>query len=373
MNPLKQELERRALPPLRSRGEMQEILQREIYGYLPDVACTLTTESEQVDEARYACGTVVRSHVMLRVTVGTQSHAFRVDRLLHTDGRKRPLILLNNFQPMEASSYFPVEEMSEYDADFLVFRYTDIASDDGDFTNGLAPILLPGGQIEDTTCGKIGIWAWAAMRVLDYGLTLPGTDPDNVGIAGHSRLGKTAAYTAMMDERFKFAFSNAAGCAGDSLAHGCSGLKRSPLTVRNTELGELICDITMNFPYWFCKNYLKYAERNLSDDFDQHYLLASIAPRYVMVGSCDLDAWADPVSQQLCALAASEAWERAGLTGLVGSDHILTPGESLIDGHVGYFKIHSAHFLSRHSWRQFLHFVEKHRADGTLPAADRNP
>lgn len=373
MNPLKPELERRALPPLRSRGEMQEILQREIYGYLPDVACTLTTESEQVDEARYACGTVVRSHVMLRVTVGTQSHAFRVDRLLHTDGRKRPLILLNNFQPMEASSYFPVEEMSEYDADFLVFRYTDIASDDGDFTNGLAPILLPGGQIEDTTCGKIGIWAWAAMRVLDYGLTLPGTDPDNVGIAGHSRLGKTAAYTAMMDERFKFAFSNAAGCAGDSLAHGCSGLKRSPLTVRNTELGELICDITMNFPYWFCKNYLKYAERNLSDDFDQHYLLASIAPRYVMVGSCDLDAWADPVSQQLCALAASEAWERAGLTGLVGSDHILTPGESLIDGHVGYFKIHSAHFLSRHSWRQFLHFVEKHRADGTLPAADRNP
>lgn len=360
MNPLKQELEKRSLPPIRSRGEMKEILQREVYGYLPDVACTLSTDSEQVDEARYLCGTVTRSHIMLRVTVGEQSHAFRVDRLLHTDGKKRPLILINNFQPMEASSYFPVEEMSEYDADFLLFRYNDVASDDGDFTNGLAPMLLPHGQTEDTTCGKIGIWAWAAMRVLDYGLTLPGTDPNNVGIVGHSRLGKTAAYTAMMDERFKFTFSNAAGCAGDSLAHGCSGLKRPSLTLRDTGLGELIYDITKNFPYWFCKNYLKYAKRNLSDDFDQHYLLASIAPRYVMVGSCDLDAWADPVSQQLCALAASEAWERAGLPGLVGSDHILTPGESLIDGHVGYFKIHSAHFLSRHGWRHFLNFVDRH-------------
>lgn len=363
MNPLKLELERRALPPLRSRREMQDILQREVYGYLPDVACKLATESEQVDEARYMCGTVVRSHVMLRLTVGTQSHAFRVDRLLHTDGQKRPLILLNNFHPMEASPYFPVEELSEYDVDYLVFCNTDITSDDDDFTNGLARILLPNGQVEDTTCGKIGIWAWAAMRVLDYGLTLPGTDPDNVAIVGHSRLGKTAAYTAMMDERFKFAFSNAAGCAGDALAHGCSGLQRTPLDVRNTRLGELIRDITEKYGYWFCKNYRKYAERNGSDEFDQHYLLACIAPRYVMVGSCDLDAWADPVSQQLCALAASEAWEQAGLTGLVGSDHILDAGESLIDGHVGYFKIHAKHFLSRHSWRQFLRFVEKHRAD----------
>ena len=37
------------------------------------------------------------------------------------------------------------------------------------------------------------------MRVMDYALTLPGTDADNVAILGHSRLGKTALVTAMMD------------------------------------------------------------------------------------------------------------------------------------------------------------------------------
>jgi hypothetical protein len=102
----------------------------------------------------------------------------------------------------------------------------------------------------------------------------------------------------------------------------------------------LICDITKNFPYWFCKKYRTYAEKNFSETFDQHFILAAIAPRYVMVGSCDLDAWADPISQQLCALAASEAWEHAGFTGLSGSDHYLQPGEALLDGHVGYFLIH---------------------------------
>jgi len=194
--------------------------------------------------------------------------------------------------------------------------------------------------------------------VLDYGLTLPGTDPRNVAIAGHSRLGKTALYTAMLDTRFRFVFSNAAGCAGDSLAHGNSGHTRER---RTSALGELICDITESFPYWFCKNYLKYAEKNVADTFDQHFLLACIAPRFVLVGSCDLDAWADPRSQQLCALAAGEAWECMGLKGLVGSDRYLTPGEALTDGHVGYFLIHSMHFLSRHGWSRFLEFIKKHK------------
>ena len=355
---LKSELIRRSLPALRSREEMAEILQREVYGYLPSVSYTLSVSEAVKEEGRFACGNVMHSYVNLTVRLENGEHTFRVDRLLHNDGQKHPLVILNNFHPMGSSRYFPIEELSESEMDFLCICYTDVTSDDADFSTGLAPLLLPNGQETDETCGKIGIWAWSAMRVLDYGLTLSGTDPDNVAIAGHSRLGKTALFTAMMDARFRFVFSNAAGCAGDSLSHGNSGLARTAWT---SSLGELICDITKNFPYWFCKNYRKYAQKNISDTFDQHFLLATIAPRYVMIGSCDLDAWADPRSQQLCALAAGEAWERMGLTGLVGSNRYLKPGEALTDGHVGYFLIHSLHFLSRHSWKHFLEFMEKHK------------
>ena len=353
------ELKKRELPTLQTREEMKEILQREVYGYLPAPSFSLSAGEPTKLEGRFACGNVSHSYVDLTVRLANGAHTFRVERLLHNDGKKRPLIILNNFHPMGSSRYFPIEELSESEMDFLCVCYTDITSDDGDFSSGLAPLLLPNGQETDETCGKIGIWAWASMRVLDYGLTLSGTDPDNIAICGHSRLGKTALFTAMLDTRFRFVFSNAAGCAGDSLAHGNSGLARTKWT---SELGELICDITKNFPYWFCKNYRKYAEKNIADAFDQHFLLASVAPRYVMVGSCDLDAWADPKSQQLCALAAGEAWEQMGLSGLVGSDRYLQPGEALTDGHVGYFLIHSQHFLSRHSWKRFLAFVEKHKA-----------
>ena len=355
---LKAELTKRALPSLRPRKEMMDILQSEVYGYLPTADYTLSASKETIVEKRYACGNVLHSYVYLTIHLATGEHTFRVDRLLHNDEKKRPLILFNNFHPNGMSCYFPIEELSESEADYLYVYYEDVTSDNSDFSTGLAPLLLPNGQETDTTCGKIGIWAWASMRVIDYALTLPGTDPNNIAIAGHSRLGKTALFTAMLDTRIRFVLSNAAGCAGDALAHGNSGLSRTEWT---SQLGELICDITRNFPYWFCKKYRTYAEQNISDTFDQHFLLAAIAPRYVMVGSCDLDAWADPKSEQLCALAASEAWESMGLSGLVGPNRYLESGETLEDGHVGYFLIHSLHFLSRHCWRHFLDFIEKHK------------
>ena len=358
---LKNELIKRNLPPLKTREEMKEIMQREVYGYLPDVPFTYSVSEPVLIEDRYCCGEVHFSYVNMTINIGEKSHSFRIDRLMHVDGRKRPLIIINNFHCMEASHYFPREEMSEYDVDYLLFCYKDVSSDDGDFSTGLAPMLLPGGQDSDTACGKIGIWAWAAMRVLDYGLTLPSTDEKNVMISGHSRLGKTALYTAMLDERFTFAFSNAAGCAGDSIAHGSTGKIFENISRQERLRGENISDIVANFPYWFCRNYRKYTKDNISDIFDQHYLLAAIAPRFVVVGSCDMDAWADPESQQLCCLAASEMWEKDGLQGMKDTENYIAAGESLLDGSIGFFKIHSKHFFSRHSWMRSLEFMEKHK------------
>lgn len=359
---LKTELKNRNLPPLRSREEMKDIMQREVYGYLPETEYSWSvTEPVTIDE-RYCCGEVHFTYVNMTIGIKDKSHTFRIDRLLHTDGKKRPLIIVNNFHLMENSHYFPREELSEYDVDWLLFCYKDISSDDGDFSTGLAPMLLPHGQNTDDTCGKIGIWAWAAMRVLDYGLTLEGTDAANVTISGHSRLGKTALYTAMTDERFRFAFSNAAGCAGDSLAHGSTGEKLAHIDRHLRLRGENISDIVENFPFWFCKNYFRYTDKNISDTFDQHYLVASIAPRCAVVGSCDLDFWADPQSQHLCCLAASPAWEEYSLTGLEKCDRYLNAGEHLIEGNLGYFVIHSKHFFSRHSWKHFIEFMEKHKA-----------
>ena len=364
------ELKKRNLPPLKSREEMIEILQREEYGYLPDVEYKMEVSDPLVIDGRFASagrsgfgnGTVSLSFVTLTITTEYGSHSFKVYRLLHKDCKKRPVVLLNNFHPANASFYFPVEELSEREVDYLVFVNKEMCTDDNDFSNGLASVLLPNGQDTDTTCGKLMIWAWGAMRVMDYALTLPGTDPENVAILGHSRLGKTALVTAMMDERFKYAFSNNSGCSGAALSRGGTGAINPDAPI-DSGRGENICDITDRFSYWFCKNYLKYRENMYPDDFDQHYLISTIAPRFVVVASNSGDNWADQKSEQLGCHAASEMWENKGLLGLVDCNEFAKPGEAFLKGRLGYFMVDFVHFLSRHNWHRYLEFIELHKGE----------
>ena len=102
---LNTELNKRALPPLKSREEMVEILQKCVYGYLPQVEYTISAAEPTKVETRYMCGTVAHTYTALTVATGRGSHTFRVDRLLHTDGKKRPLIVYMNFHPMGTSAY----------------------------------------------------------------------------------------------------------------------------------------------------------------------------------------------------------------------------------------------------------------------------
>jgi len=272
--------------------------------------------------------------------------------LLTSGDENLPLIIYMDFHREAPSMYYPVELVSEHKVNVLSFFYSDVTSDDADFTDGLAKLLLPEGQISDDTAGKIMIWSFAARRVLDYAQTLPGIDFSRVGVLGHSRLGKTALVTGMLDERFTHVFSNNAGCAGDSISHGSLGVTGK--TGIQGKPGERISDITRNFPYWFCKNYKKHAEKNYSDEFDQHFLLATIAPRNVHIASSELDDWADPLSQKLCCLAASPAWERLGKKGFVYTDVSPTAGDESKGGEISHHCREGLHFLSYKDWLKYI-------------------
>ena len=67
------------------------------------------------------------------------SHTFPVHRLLHQDGKKRPVIVFINIDKHVPDKYFPIEEITEQEFDIITYCYTDITSDDGDFTTGIAP------------------------------------------------------------------------------------------------------------------------------------------------------------------------------------------------------------------------------------------
>lgn len=202
------------------------------------------------------------------------------------------------------------------------------------------------GLREKNSPGKIALWAWAAQRVMDYAETQPLLDINRSIVCGHSRLGKTALLAAATDERFQCVFSNNSGCSGAALTRGKQG-----------ENLEIICKA---FPYWFCENYLKYVGNEYEMPFDQHYLAACVAPRYVYIASAAEDLWSDPVSEMLTCVAVSEVYEKNGRKGFVCEDRYPKPGDVYHEGTVGYHLREGLHYLSREDWIKAIAFVKKH-------------
>ena len=339
---LNEMLKERNLPPLLEKEKMLEILQREEYGFLPGKPHSLSFEVDENVIPRFCTGNAELHHVTVNCTVSGKPFYFPFSAVLPTDGKKHPFFVHINFRDDVPDRYMPTEELVDNGFAVLSFCYKDVSSDDGDFTNGLAALLFNEGKRKPDDPGKIALWAWAAHRVMDWAETrLDVLDLSKSVVCGHSRLGKTALLAAATDPRFTFAYSNDSGCSGAALARGTKG--------------ERISDICRNFPFWFCENYLKHIDKEADMPFDQHYLIASVAPNRVLVGSAVEDSWADPISEQLACLAASPAFEH-GLEGALPAE----AGDAFLRGDVGYHMRHGRHYFGRADWHQLIRFVRLH-------------
>ena len=344
---LKEILTARRLPDLSDREQMLDILQREEYGYLPPRPVSMTWQVKEKFIRNFCAGKATIEKVTLTCQLDGGYISFPCYCTIPTAPGKHPFFIHINFRPDVPDRYMPTEEIIDNGFAVLSFCYEDVTSDDGDMTNGMAGILFHDGLRGDTDPGKIAMWAWAAHRVMDYAETRADRlDLDRAAVCGHSRLGKTALFTAATDERFKFAYSNDSGCSGAAITRD--------------KVGEHVNQIWARFPFWFCRNYSQYVDNEDAMPFDQHFLIAAIAPRYVLVGSADQDSWADPDSEFLGCLAASPAYEKQGARGFVCGDRLPQVDEKYFEGSIGYHMRHGLHYFSRLDWQRLMEFVNIH-------------
>ena len=198
------------------------------------------------------------------------------------------------------------------------------------------------GQKDATT--SLGAWAWVLSRGLDFAETLPEIDSKRCVVAGSSRLAKAALLAAARDERFAVCVANQTG------GGGC------PLAKRN--YGENIGTQVVMFPHWFCKAYSKYADNESALKFDQHLLLASIAPRSLLVEGFN-QGWFDTKGEYLACRAASPVWEFLGRGGMPKGEFPQNYDTSLIGTNLGYVRRGGAHGLSTYDWLWLLDFADR--------------
>lgn len=321
------------------RRELIEILSREEYGFTPDPPASV--RAEVISSERAFAGKAVQTRVKLSFDTPGGEFSFPVNVVVPENRQNVPAFVAICFRPEIPDKYLPAEEIIDRGFAFASIYYNDVSTD-GPAMDGIAS-MYPAD--ENTGWGKLGMWAFAASRVLDYLETLPCIDPARVAVIGHSRLGKTALWCAAQDERFSMAISNDSGCSGAAISRG--------------KVGESIRDIYTHFPYWFCGNYKNWMDRETDAPFDQHFLLALVAPRALYVCSATEDEWADPASEHLGARAASEAWTLLRRPGYIGPTDLPAPDSPVHSGSVAYHLRTGAHFLSRSDWNWHMEYREK--------------
>ena len=328
------------------RKEMLEALQKYSYGYTPEV---LSPGAGQIvmEDAKGFAGLALDQRI--EVSFDTPSGKFTVPvwLVIPHNVEKPPVMMhlyFNNFiQPT-----LPVEEIIENGFALAVVNYEDIVNDHrgGDYSDGLAKAFGTDNPRKPDEWGKIGMWAYALSRVLDYLLTRDDIDGQRTVVSGHSRLGKTALWTAAQDERFWGCIANASGYGGAATSkHGA---------------GERVRDFIRAGSWdWFCENYKEFVdEKEDCKPYDQAYLLALIAPRLLCIGDASEDRGADPVSEYLTANWASQAWELQGEKGLISADRLPELGDVFHEGRIGFHYRWGYHFFAREDWLKYMEFFK---------------
>lgn len=232
--------------------------------------------------------------------------------------------------------------------------YGDI---DPDFLGGVpfgvrAPYLKPG-QTEPALneWGSIAAWAWGLSRAVNYFETDGGVDARRIAIMGVSRLGKTVMWAGAHDTRIAMVIAS------------CSGEGGAALSRRN--YGETIAHLVepTRYPYQFCANYAKFANRVSDLPVDAHVLVALIAPRPVLLQTGDRDFWSDPKGEFLAAVAAGPVYRLLGKQGLE-TDQMPPAGQPILNT-IGYFMHTGGHGTLPSDWEVFLKFMEMHLKPGS--------
>ncbi len=207
---------------------------------------------------------------------------------------------------------------------------------------GLAELkrLTAGHADDETRLGAIGAWGWAYSRMIDVLEQDTRFDRDAMIVWGHSRYAKAALVAAAFDPRIDGVIAHQSGTGGASL--------------NADKKGESIKGITKNYPHWFARSY---REDNL-DGYDQHMLLALIAPRPVLLGNARRDVWSDPNGAFRAGLGADPVYRLYGERGL--DQDRLKPYDPTME--IAFWIRPGTHGVVKEDWPAFLEFLQAHFA-----------
>jgi hypothetical protein len=224
----------------------------------------------------------------------------------------------------------------------------DVREGDEAFFKGVHCGYMKPGQIRPGPheWAAIAAWAWGLQRGVDYLVQDAAIDKQRIIVVGHSRFGKTALLAGALDERIAMVIPSQAGCGGTAPSR--------------TQVGETVERINGAFPHWFNDTFKQFNDKVERLPFDQHCLMALVAPRPLLLTNATEDEWANPHGQYDMLVAAAPVYELLGVKEALAAKDF--PKENvLIDSRLGYFFRPGKHSVNIADWDAWMDFSDKHQ------------
>ncbi|HEC44739.1 MAG TPA: hypothetical protein ENI20_18130 [Bacteroides sp.] len=331
------------------RPELLNLFRSEVYGFAPPKPDDLSFRIVETDPMAMD-GKATMKHIAISFTVEGESFSFPLILFLPNNRKGgSPVFLLLSHRDSENTDPERIIISDFWPAEYLIQRGYAIAAvnvaaavdpDKPEAVTGVREFYRHHYPEPDKfTWGTISAWAWSGSRAIDYFETDPGINMEQIAVVGHSRGGKTALWAGAQDKRISLTCSNNAGEGGPALS------KRL--------FGEYVRDLNSKFPHWFTDNYNAYSDKEISMPFDQHMVVALVAPRGYHGADATEDLWADPRGSWLSLLEASGVWEMYG-EGPALKDEMPLVNDLMIRGPVGYHLREGGHNLTKFDWKLYL-------------------
>lgn len=204
-------------------------------------------------------------------------------------------------------------------------------------------------KFPDCDWGNIAAWAWGISRAIDALETFPEIDKNRIAAFGHSRNGKAALVAAAYDERIALCIPHQAGCGGTA---------PNRYEIGGQEAGK--CEtpkiINGHFPHWFNPEFKTFVDAPEKLPFDQHELMALVAPRALLISVAEEDKWSNPPGQFAMERAAEPAWRLLGAPKMELQTYPAAP--VLSKGVMGFYYRTGKHATQADDWAAFLAYAD---------------
>jgi len=332
------------------RPELKKILETEVYGRRPVERPPHLVFSAAEPDAVMMDGAATRKRIRVEYGGKYGTNSFVFTAFIPRAAKPAPsFVFICNRPPEEnidptrkvKSGFWPAEEIVARGYATMAFWTSDVTPDKqhGNTRGAFAAFEDVEKQYRSQTAwGALSVWAWAASRVLDWIETEPTLDAAHVAVIGHSRGGKTALVAA------------ASSCSG------AGGAKLHHVDLPDSE--HIVLSIASH-QFWYCRRYTRWVNLDSQVPFDQHMLVALIAPRLVCIGSATEDAHAGPFGEYCTARYAGPAWTLFGKKGFV-SRGFPEPDTPQQDGDISYHVRTGKHDLTPYDWGVYMDFADKH-------------